>query len=335
MFISTKQRIAIEIGFYLGIFCILFIGDLSEIEDKLLTVFIDFNILYLHALINRIFIFPRFFKTKRYFLYVVFTVASLLAFSAVYYKFTLNAYLKDIDLGEVTFSYINSFSSVVMSLLVMMSIEFIFMVLKTQYDKKQYEVNLKQLEINSLQKQINPHFIYNALNNAYGLALNKPDLAPDYILKLSLLIRYQTESISLPEVTLQDEINFINYYIDVEKQRLGDRITITFNNTINSKLADKIRIAPLLFLSYLENAFKYGTASIKNSTIDIAIQILDKQLSFMCSNQILPSAHKLQGMGLGNKIAAERIRHLYADAIVNIAESDMAYIVNVQIPITI
>jgi len=154
------------------------------------------------------------------------------------------------------------------------------------YYKKQKEVaNLleqkRTSELNALKNQLNPHFLFNTLNNLYALALKKSDKTPEVIAKLSEIldyILYQCKSNSVP---LKNEIALLHNYIALEKVRYGNRVDIIFKEHINSD----VNIAPLLLLTFLENAFKHGVSQeIHTAKIELTITATPHTLEFSIEN---------------------------------------------------
>lgn len=113
-----------------------------------------------------------------------------------------------------------------------------------------------EAELTALKAQLNPHFLFNSLNNIYSLSLDKSDLAPDYVLKLSELMRYILHDSEVKMVTLREELAFVQSYFDLEGIRMGDTVRMALN--VEGAAVDDVRIAPLLLLPFVENAFKHG-----------------------------------------------------------------------------
>lgn len=113
-----------------------------------------------------------------------------------------------------------------------------------------------EAELTALKAQLNPYFLFNALNNLYGLAMNKSDFAPSYVLKLGELMRYVVHDSQASRVSLRKELGFVRNYFDLEKARAAGRLVTVIE--IGEGVEDR-KIAPLLLLPLVENAFKYGT----------------------------------------------------------------------------
>jgi len=159
-------------------------------------------------------------------------------------------------------------------------------------------------ELLFLRSQISPHFFFNTLNNIYSLSIEKSEKTPRIILKLSELMRYLLYETKTKRQSLEKEIICIQNYLDLERIRYGELLKINMN--ISGDILDK-KIAPILLLSFVENAFKHGAnKNIGNVTIDIDFKIVNNFLFFTISNPISEiTKHKLVinhsgGIGLNN-----------------------------------
>jgi hypothetical protein len=170
-----------------------------------------------------------------------------------------------------------------------------------------------QTELHLLKSQINPHFLFNTLNSIYSLSFSDGAKTGDAVLKLSKIMRYTLDEANNNTVLLSHEIEFINNYIALQKTRLTNKTTIHFEID-NNEEASLTRIPPLLFISFVENAFKYGVSTQHLSVIDIRIGVQDKKVFFNCNNDILPGPRSLEkstGTGINN---VERRLHLLFDS---------------------
>ncbi|HAC16058.1 MAG TPA: hypothetical protein DCE78_08965 [Bacteroidetes bacterium] len=133
-------------------------------------------------------------------------------------------------------------------------------------------------EMRSLKAQIQPHFLFNSLNTIYGLIRKSPKQAAEAVLRLSDLLRYTIKQSGEDMVSLSDEIAYIQDYVEFQKMRTD------FAEDINFEVegdADRVRVAPLLFITFVENAFKYG-----ESSVDIRISVESNWIRFTCVNKI-------------------------------------------------
>lgn len=166
-------------------------------------------------------------------------------------------------------------------------------------------------ELNYLRKQTNPHFLFNSLNSIYSLAHKKSDLVPDAIVTLSELMRYMLYETDNKVVPLEKEINYIQNYIELQKLRLNSIENITINVHGDSK--NKF-IEPLLLISFVENAFKYGTDYKGASHVKIKINIEEENLLFFIENKIESHLPDPENSGIGLANIKNRLDLIYPNA---------------------
>lgn len=173
----------------------------------------------------------------------------------------------------------------------------------------QAEADRVNAELSFLKAQINPHFLFNTLNNIYSLSIANSGQTPAAILKLSEILHYITDDVRADFVPLQSEVDCVRNYIELQKLRLTDKVDVRF--AINGTLAGK-QIAPLLFMTFIENAFKYGISSHESCIINIAINAGEQSIAFFCRNKIMVknAVEERAGVGIGN--AKKRLEYLYA-----------------------
>lgn len=138
-----------------------------------------------------------------------------------------------------------------------------------------------EAELSWLKYQLKPHFLFNTLNNISSLTQIDPDKAQDCISQLSEVLRYALYDNKLEQVELSDEIKFMENYIDLMKLRCNELTTVRTNFDIPSK---KIIIAPLLFISIIENAFKHGINARTISFVNVSLNVEENKLIFICEN---------------------------------------------------
>ncbi|WP_440066981.1 sensor histidine kinase [Tenacibaculum discolor] len=172
---------------------------------------------------------------------------------------------------------------------------------------KTLEAKKSKAELSLLKSQINPHFFFNTLNNLYGLTVEKSDEAPEVVLKLSEMMRYTIYMGKEDLVSLKDEIDYLHNYIELHKIRYQKEVDIQFDYF---KVLD-YKVAPLLYIIALENAFKHGVEKLtKNAYIHIKISTDDGIVSFEIENNFekLETKHST-GIGLEN--LKQRLQLLY------------------------
>ena len=185
----------------------------------------------------------------------------------------------------------------------------------TQLEKNQLETDLKlrESELKLLRAQVHPHFLFNTLNNLYGLTLEKSDLAPELVLKLSDLMDYMLYKCNKPKVSLKSELVHLNNYIEIEHIRYGEKLQIDFN--IEGKV-DQLEIAPMLLLPFFENAFKHGVSkSISKPFVNIHIGIEKNEFNLKMVNSRNPNAkiNEDYTKGIGLKNVKKRLQLIYPE----------------------
>lgn len=201
--------------------------------------------------------------------------------------------------------------------------------LRNQNEKKAMENAHLNAEVNFLKSQINPHFLFNTLNGIYSQAHQKSEHTENSILKLSDLLRYVLYDSSEDKVDLGKDIQYLTNYIDLQKLRLSQKVTIRYN--VNGSTKGK-QIAPLLLITFVENAFKHGISYTNPSTINIAITIFEKTLTLLVSNPVTETNSFVSTGGLGLKNVTRRLDLLYPEKyLLDIVHNDYLYIVNLTI----
>lgn len=201
-----------------------------------------------------------------------------------------------------------------------------------QKQQKLEKVNIEN-ELAFLKNQISPHFFFNSLNNIYALIDIDSVQAQKTIETLSGLMRYLIYESESNMVALQKEFDFSRNYIDLMRQRLTSKVKLTVD--INEK-APNVDIPPLLFIAFIENAFKHGVSYRGNSFIDIKMQANDTDVIFQCKNSI-PASNDSQANtpgGIGITNLKKRIEILYGErAKLTIKDSENIFDVELIIPI--
>jgi len=169
------------------------------------------------------------------------------------------------------------------------------------------QVDKANAELALLKSQINPHFFFNTLNNLYGLVVEKSEAAPAVVLKLSDMMRYTIYEGKEEFVLLKDEINYLENYIELHKIRYQKRVDISFTHEVQEGL----KVAPLLFIILLENAFKHGVEKIRDGAfIHLHMESRGKYLAFRIENSFDQTAQRGPG-GIGLDNLKQSMAHTY------------------------
>lgn len=180
--------------------------------------------------------------------------------------------------------------------------------LQTQQYYQNAEKEKIESELRMLRHQLNPHFLFNTLNNIHTLVYKKSDKAPNAILKLSNLMRYMLYESEGDVVPLDKELEYISNLFELQKLRLTNQTQV--NMAIEGDPSGKT-IAPLLLVVFIENAFKHCLISINESFIDIKITILDKVIQFDCCNSYKSGIESEVNSGIGLNNVEKRLKLQY------------------------
>ncbi len=175
--------------------------------------------------------------------------------------------------------------------------------------QRNLESEKKDMELQFLKSQLNPHFLFNSLNNIYSLAYQKSDKTADAILKLSEIMRYMIYESNDSWVQLNKEVEYVQSFVELQKLRFKDGAAVEIK--INGEI-DGQKIVPLILISFVENAFKHGVANDQEDPIRINIIANQKILHFSVSNKkSKTNKDAMGGVGLNN--VERRLQLLYPD----------------------
>ena len=308
-----KRKILIHIFIWAFLFCIIlwseYLDKSEKIEPSTLFKYLDAFIGYIFTCyFNLYFLIPLFFKKKKYVSYVLMLILCVLCVSFINYVIHHILVTSDFVLRfeNKPIQYIIHIASG--NFFIILASLFFYFVnesIELQEIKLKYNETNKEkaiAELNTLKAQINPHFLFNSLNNIYSLSLEKSEKSPETILKLSDLLSYVLYDCKAEKVFIEKEIEFIQNYLDLEKQRFGDQLSIDFRV---SNQAKEIQIAPLLFIPLIENAFKHGGNRGNHQTVvKINFYITNQDITFSIwnttDNQTDKNDDKLGGIGIEN-----------------------------------
>lgn len=222
------------------------------------------------------------------------------------------------------------FLIVILIIGVNMAIKFLFKSIRDDHRMKSLEKQTSEAELAYLKHQINPHFFMNTLNNIHALIDIDKDKAQKTVLELSKIMRYVLYDASLPSVPLEKEIHFLSNYIELMKIRYTEQVDIRIS------LPDEIpntQIPPLLFISFLENAFKHGISYKSESFIHLSMKIKDQELDCLIVNSYFEEK-ETEDTGIGLDNTRKRLRLLYdTNYTLHIENKDDQYRVLLIIPI--
>lgn len=175
--------------------------------------------------------------------------------------------------------------------------------------KLEIQLKLKEAELKLLKDQIHPHFLFNTLNNIYGLTLEKSDDAPELVLKLSEILDYILYRCNRQYVALSEEINNLENYIEVQKIRHAKNQACVAEFPGDT---GKLRIAPLILLPFLENAFKHGLIHSSDAAdVETSIHLSGEKMLFVVLNKVVPGSMGKSSGGIGIQNVTKRLDLIY------------------------
>ncbi|TXH28164.1 MAG: sensor histidine kinase [Cyclobacteriaceae bacterium] len=255
------------------------------------------------AYLNYFFIWPRFIKSKnllRYLLEFGITIGGLLTLRVYLHRYLADGYSHRVEYFYSSFFIVQMVAITLLIVLFVGMLRFAVEWFELESKRRQIENEKLTAELNFLKAQINPHFLFNTLNNLYYLAYTKSDNTTEVIAKLSQMMRYMIYDSNHTQVLLSKEIEYMQNYISLERLRLNNQIPIKFEVIGNP---DNLRIAPLVLITFLENAFKHGVSGNNaKAWVSVTIQLEGKQLIYTVENSKPDSAnlHEKSGIGLQN-----------------------------------
>lgn len=204
---------------------------------------------------------------------------------------------------------------------------------KIKADRVQTEKENENLktELSLLRSQASPHFMFNVLNNMVALARKKSDLLEPSLIKLSSLMRYMLYESDEEKVSLENETDYLQSYIDLQQQRFGSKVKL---NVVFRESDKPYQLEPMLLIPFVENAFKHGTGMIEDPYIDIQLRAERDLLHFTVENKYNPVSDEekdgTSGIGLTN--VKRRLNLLYGKKhLLLIKEQDNRFTVSLQI----
>ncbi len=272
--------------------------------------------------INHFLLIPFILDKKRYFLYGLLLIGSILLVAYI------RGFEKDSWLGVSKFFFFLLYTTGAG-----MALFFLRRNIRIQRENSEKEKLQRELELNYLKEQVNPHFLFNSLNSIYALSRQQSSETSEVVMQLSELMRYQLESAKKDLVSLKEELEFIENYLLLEEKRLSKRCTIEF--LIEGEVSN-YKIAPMLLIPFVENAVKHGAqATNEQSTIDVNVSIKDSRLHVTIVNSKHSTVAQSTRTGMGLENVKRRLNLLYANVhILEINDTEKAYQVHLTIDIT-
>ncbi len=291
------------------------IGDYLIIRKEVINI-----ILLLFFYVNYYFLLPNYFFKKKF---VSFSIAILIFITGMILSYII---LNQTASSKHNFAF---FIDLQISFFLFVCVFFITYSIRVNEKLKIVETEKKDSQLSILKNQINPHFLFNTLNSIYTLSIKKSDETATAIVKLSGMMRYSITEVEQSLVLLEKEIQFISNYIALQKIRLGTTCTIEFESKNDSEFE---KIIPLVFIAFVENAFKYGVSTDEHSLIQLSIINTDGQLEFKIKNKKLNKTQDINSTEIGISNTKKRLELLYPKKFeLNIIETNNDFSVNLKL----
>lgn len=277
-------------------------GSFADFNFERFKIYLSYAVDYAWILVHNKVLIERFFLRKKIKLYILFLLCSYLAYLPFYFFFNAPY---DPEVGAV----LTAVMSLTAVKLLGLGLYFIVRYVSERERFYKASINAKELEMEILKGQLNPHFLFNALNNIYSYLITESNNGQELILKLSELMRYILDSNRKQTVMLWEELHFIENYMAFEKERLGARCEIVYKAAVDN---EKVKIAPLILFTFIENSFKHGTLSIQKSVIEINIVYAKGKLEMKVTNPV--STIEIDSTRTGLRNASRRLELLYPES---------------------
>lgn len=313
--LNDKYRIAFHVFFWMIMFLdelLSFIGITEPLllgYWELVRIFLAMMIVYF----NLYFLVPVFLLKNRWREYILFTIITIQIYVLIDFMMTYSTIWRE-HLEEASytpFSFILSDASWLATTLgTAVGINIFKRFLKNQKRIKKLEKTNIETELAYLKEQINPHFLFNALNNIYVQTRKRPTEASESVLTLSDLLRYQLYDCAKDKVSLQNEVNYLKNYLAIDRMR-KDEESLQFEVRGDVK---GVEVAPFIFIPFIENAVKHGVTIDKPPYIHILLDIQEEQIIFEVKNSkpAKKIEHASGGIGMGN--VKRRLNLLYPES---------------------
>ena len=176
--------------------------------------------------------------------------------------------------------------------------------------QKEAQAHKLQADLTQLRYQLQPHFFFNALNNIYSLIEFDPQKAQQSVHSLSKLMRHFMQNSDQKQISLAEEVDFLRQYISLMQLRLTDKTTVQVDFP---KQVPQLTIAPLLFISLVENAFKHGVSTTTTTTLSFSLRVEGDTIIFRSENTKIPTQESLYSSGIGIDNLKKRLTLLYPE----------------------
>ncbi len=274
------------------------------------------------------YLFPKFLKTKK--IVPLFIIGTIFCLISAAFCGLLSTYFYGFD--QRIFIETNTFIIFIINMSVIAAIHAVIALIIRGFITWFDEIKLKEelanknyeIELSLIKSQLNPHFLFNTINNIDVLISKDSAKASEYLNKLSGILRYMLYETKAEKISLVEELNYIEKYLELQK------IRTTNPNYVNFEVigkANNLQIAPMIFFPFIENAFKHTENNKNSNSINIKISISENAINFDCTNTYQPKLNKQQDFGgLGNELIKKRLEMLYSkNHLLEIVDNNSVY----------
>jgi len=313
-FIKGKYKIILHIGFWI-IFLLLsvfFFANLWPMKIALIRALLNGVLFMVIFYVNLLILIPRFFKTGKYPVYVITSILLISVFIPVRIAFRVYIFGEPGSLPIPNRPYLSEFL-IITSLLFVFMLSVFYKLAENQLlaaeRNKEIVRQRDEAELRMLKSQVNPHFLFNTLNNLYSLAYTRSEKTPGAIMALSEIMRYLIYETGANELPAEKEVRFLVNYVKLEKLRIEDqaKVTVSIEQPNPGQL-----ISPLIFIAFVENAFKHsGIDNDPEGFIQIFLSFRAEEIFFTCENSIPANQMPTKEGGTGLTNARARLEMIY------------------------
>jgi two-component system, LytTR family, sensor kinase len=310
------RRLVYHAAFWFVLLCMLTIAEMRSSGGNLGHLFINELVtVFFYALIyyvNSEYLIPKYLIPNKFGQYLGFLIALAIIITPIkvfilFHRFQGLPDAQDFLIDNQGYYYLISLMTAGISTIVKITSDWV----KQNQTQRELETRTMQTELNFLKSQINPHFLFNTLNSLYALTLRKSDDAPDVVIKLSEMMRYMLYECNEQQVFLSKEINYISNYLDLERLR-HKKTDIQFEVVGE---AGELKIAPLIFIAFIENAFKHGASNhLSGGFVHIHLHIDQNEVTMYVENakpETQPALNHKRSGGIGLVNVKRRLDIMY------------------------
>lgn len=294
--------------------------------------------LYIVYFVNRIFTVPSLFKDRKRLIWAVLVVIAMIGITYLLskYEFQRPPMAGEPRFRPMTPAKFRLHQQAVWFLFVIVmtfssAIGLLGQLYRLRARRQELEVAKNKAELSLYKAQIDPHFLFNTLNTLYSMVVTQSPKTEDAFMQFIDITRYIYNNANQDSVAVDSEAQYLQQYIDLQRNRLNDCTKVNFEYT-NDQTHPELTIAPMLLITFVENALKYGVSSSIDTVINIALQVKDGVLTLTTSNPVRTKPADDNHMGIGIENSRKRLDLIYGkDYSLDIAEADNLFDVKLSI----